>query len=177
MGSKNRSLMSWSRRTTTQCHAIWRGCVSHLWVNSFSSVLPRSRWCATDMHATTKGQMKSHLAPLKITDACIQRIIKHKENPQKADEALWITLVEGACKGFKVQIKFLPQPPCESDIIFERKGATVIVPGAHYPKFAGSTLDWTVSMGRNAFALVENPLAVSYCGCKESFTPADFPQF
>jgi Fe-S cluster assembly iron-binding protein IscA len=61
--------------------------------------------------------------------------------------------------------------------LFEKEDAKVVISEEHFKHIIGSTLDYTSTMAWEGFVVKDNPQAVGACSCKESFTPADYPEF
>ena len=65
-------------------------------------------------------------------------------------------------------------PLNEDDKVFERDGAQVVVDESSLEFVRGATVDFTDDMMRSAFAVVNNPLSESACGCGSSFAVKNF---
>lgn len=72
----------------------------------------------------------------------------------------------GGCSGFQYQLALDEERP--GDFTFESEGQTILVSPDSYPYVAGSHIIWKDSLMEQGFD-VENPLAVSACGCGSSF--------
>lgn len=65
-------------------------------------------------------------------------------------------------------------PLNEDDKVFERDGVQVVVDESSLEFVRGATVDFTDDMMRSAFAVVNNPLSESACGCGSSFAVKNF---
>ncbi|RLN89263.1 hypothetical protein BBJ28_00017782 [Nothophytophthora sp. Chile5] len=107
------------------------------------------------------------LPDLVITPLAAQR--------QQAPSLMLRVAVEGGgCSGFKYVYEFeKAAPDVEEDIVFEKSGGKVVVDKESLELIRGSTVDFEQELIRSAFAIVNNPNAVSGCGCGSSFDLKD----
>lgn len=73
----------------------------------------------------------------------------------------------GGCSGFQYGMAFDPNP-VDGDTIFQGEGLSVIVDPGSLPYLLGAHIDYIDTMMGGGFK-VENPNAVSTCGCGNSF--------
>ncbi|KAF1795940.1 FeS cluster insertion protein [Phytophthora cactorum] len=95
---------------------------------------------------------------------------------QKTDNLMLRVAVEGGgCSGFQYVIEFEKDaaPDAEEDVVFEQHGGKVVVDKESLELIRGSTVDYEQELIRSAFAVVNNPNAVSGCGCGTSFDLKD----
>jgi len=62
----------------------------------------------------------------------------------------------------------------EDDVVFVKDGARVVVDKTSLDLLRGSTVDFVQEMIRSSFAVVNNPLSESACGCGSSFAVKNF---
>ncbi|CAM9573222.1 unnamed protein product [Ascophyllum nodosum] len=62
----------------------------------------------------------------------------------------------------------------EIDHEFERDGAVLVVDNTSLEFVKGATVDFEEDMMRSAFAVVNNPVSESACGCGSSFALKNF---
>src|SRR6266496_5844757 len=89
---------------------------------------------------------------------------------------LRIAIQGGGCSGFQYGLGF-DTTAAEGDLEFHQHGVTVVVDPFSAPYLQGAEVDYVDSIQAAGFA-VNNPNAVSSCGCGHSFqvedeTPAD----
>ena len=87
------------------------------------------------------------------------------------EQALRIAVLGGGCSGFQYEYKIEKEAPEASDTILESKESKnlkVLIDEISLPLLQGSVLDWTNKLIGSKFS-IENPQAVSGCGCGTSF--------
>jgi iron-sulfur cluster assembly protein len=82
-------------------------------------------------------------------------------------EVLRIAIQGGGCSGFQYGLGF-DTGAAEGDLAFEQHGVTVVVDPFSAPYLQGAEVDYVDSIQAAGFA-VNNPNAVSSCGCGHSF--------
>jgi iron-sulfur cluster assembly accessory protein len=80
---------------------------------------------------------------------------------------LRIAIQGGGCSGFQYGLGF-DTAAAEGDLTFEQHGVTVVVDPFSAPYLQGAEVDYVDSIEAAGFA-VNNPNAVSSCGCGHSF--------
>src|SRR6476659_4756028 len=80
---------------------------------------------------------------------------------------LRIAIQGGGCSGFQYGLGF-DTAAAEGDLSFEQHGVTVVVDPFSAPYLQGAEVDYVDSIEAAGFA-VNNPNAVSSCGCGHSF--------
>ena len=80
---------------------------------------------------------------------------------------LRIAIQGGGCSGFQYGLGF-DTGAAEGDLEFEQHGVTVVVDPFSAPYLQGAEIDYVDSIQAAGFA-VNNPNAVSSCGCGHSF--------
>ncbi|MGZ4383803.1 MAG: iron-sulfur cluster insertion protein ErpA [Gaiellaceae bacterium] len=84
---------------------------------------------------------------------------------------LRVAIQGGGCSGFEYALGF-DRGPMEGDISFTSQGVDVVVDPFSAPYLTGTTIDFVESIQEAGFK-IENPNAVSSCGCGHSFQVAD----
>jgi len=84
---------------------------------------------------------------------------------------LRVAIQGGGCSGFQYGLGF-DTAAAEGDVEFEQHGVTVVVDPFSAPYLQGAEVDYVDSIDASGFA-VNNPNAVSSCGCGHSFQVAD----
>jgi iron-sulfur cluster assembly protein len=82
-------------------------------------------------------------------------------------EVLRVAIQGGGCSGFQYGLGF-DRGSVEGDHDFELYGVRVVVDPFSAPYLDGSTIDWLDGLQESGFK-IENPHAVSSCGCGHSF--------
>lgn len=87
------------------------------------------------------------------------------------DHALRVFVAGGGCSGMQYGMA-LEREAGEFDNVFELDGVKVIVDATSLMYLAGSTIDYVDNLMGGGFR-IENPNAVSTCGCGHSFRTTD----
>ena len=74
----------------------------------------------------------------------------------------------GGCSGFQYRFGFADAPEGD-DVVAERDGVRLVVDSVSLDLVRGAEVDYVESLGGAAFR-VNNPVAVSGCGCGSSFS-------
>ena len=104
--------------------------------------------------------------PLSLTESAATKIKQLlAEEPDVG--VLRIAIQGGGCSGFQYGLGF-DTAAAEGDLEFEQHGVTVVVDPFSAPYLQGAEIDYVDSIQAAGFA-VNNPNAVSSCGCGHSF--------
>ena len=87
---------------------------------------------------------------------------------QKATAALRIWVAGGGCSGLSYGMALDDGEPEEGDNVFSQDGLKIFVDGLSLQYMEGSSVDYVDDMMGGGFK-IENPNAVSSCGCGSSF--------
>ncbi len=82
-------------------------------------------------------------------------------------KSLRVAVEGGGCSGFQYDIKL--DDPSADDLILEKDGQRVLVDQVSLPYLSNATIDFTAELIGARF-VIENPNAVSSCGCGTSFS-------
>ena len=102
-----------------------------------------------------------------LTDAAVlklQELTKEETNP---DVGLRVYVYSGGCSGFRYGM-MLEDAPTPEDRILDASGIKVYVDGQSIGLLQGSQIDYVDTLMGAGFT-VNNPNAVSACGCGSSF--------
>src|SRR3712207_6656429 len=122
----------------------------------------------------TPVEMPAPSAPsldLRLTDAAagkLQELTAQESNPQVG---LRVYVYSGGCSGFRYGMMLEDQPTAE-DVTVEDRGIKVYVDGQSTQYLTGSEIDYVDTLMGAGFT-VNNPNAVSGCGCGSSFRTAE----
>ncbi len=104
--------------------------------------------------------------PLSLTESAAAKIKQLlAEEPEVG--VLRIAIQGGGCSGFQYGLGF-DTAAAEGDLSFEQHGVTVVVDPFSAPYLQGAEVDYVDTIQAAGFA-VNNPNAVSSCGCGHSF--------
>jgi len=104
--------------------------------------------------------------PLSLTESAATKIKQLlAEEPEVG--VLRIAIQGGGCSGFQYGLGF-DTGAAEGDLEFQQHGVTVVVDPFSAPYLQGAEIDYVDSIQAAGFA-VNNPNAVSSCGCGHSF--------
>lgn len=104
--------------------------------------------------------------PVKLTDRAAARIAKLLSEGETMT-ALRIGVEGGGCSGFQYQFDFVDRIDAE-DLVIRKNGAVVVIDPVSLPYMTGSEIDFVSNLMGESLQ-VNNPLAVSSCGCGTSF--------
>ncbi|CAH0479826.1 unnamed protein product [Peronospora belbahrii] len=106
-----------------------------------------------------------------ITPLAAKKLLEAAKQEKTDNLMLRIAVEGGGCSGFKYVLEFEKDttPDEEEDVVFEQHGGRVVVDKESLDLIRGSTVDYEQELIRSAFAVVNNPNAVSGCGCGTSF--------
>jgi iron-sulfur cluster assembly protein len=106
-----------------------------------------------------------------VTEAAVNQlkeVLAKKGNP---DLGLRIAVYPGGCSGFQYYMA-LDDTQNDDDLVFEVSGIKVFVDELSSTFLEGSQVDYVDTLMGGGFA-VQNPNAVSSCGCGHSFRTAN----
>ena len=104
--------------------------------------------------------------PLSLTESAATKI-KQLLADEPEVGVLRIAIQGGGCSGFQYGLGF-DTAAAEGDVEFQQHGVTVVVDPFSAPYLQGAEIDYVDSIQAAGFA-VNNPNAVSSCGCGHSF--------
>ena len=93
------------------------------------------------------------------------------EEPDGDADVLRVAIQGGGCSGFQYGLGF-DRGSQEGDLELEQHGVTVVVDPFSAPYLRGATIDFVDGIHESGFK-IENPNAVSSCGCGHSFQVED----
>ncbi len=117
-------------------------------------------------------QTLPHVEPLVVLSEAaagkLQALVEAEQNPQMG---LRVYVYSGGCSGFRYGMMLEDQPSNE-DVTVESRGIKVYVDRNSTQYLTGSEIDYLDTLMGAGFT-VNNPNAVSACGCGSSFRTSD----
>jgi iron-sulfur cluster assembly protein len=108
---------------------------------------------------------------LSLTDAAATKLADLTKEETNPDIGLRVYVYSGGCSGYRYGM-MLEDAPTPEDQILEANGVKVYVDGSSISLLQGSQIDYVDTLMGAGFT-VNNPNAVSGCGCGSSFRTAD----
>lgn len=102
-----------------------------------------------------------------ITPTAAIRVQKLMEERQLEGHALRLFISGGGCSGLQYGMAFEPEPRTD-DLRFSHENIEVVIDPVSYGYLAGATIDYVDELMGGGFN-IQNPNAVSSCGCGQSF--------
>jgi iron-sulfur cluster assembly protein len=106
-------------------------------------------------------------APVTLTATAAAKLIEVRDQKGLASAGLRVFVSGGGCSGLQYGMAFETEGEAD-DIVFESEGVPVYVDPVSIHYLAGATIDYVDSLMGGGFK-IENPNAVSSCGCGHSF--------
>jgi len=123
------------------------------------------------MSAEMEIQERPTITPLlSVTEAAAVKI-KQLMAEESDVGVLRVAIQGGGCSGFQYGLGF-DSGAADGDLEFEQHGVTVVVDPFSAPYLQGAEVDYVDSIQAAGFA-INNPNAVSSCGCGHSFQVAE----
>lgn len=107
-----------------------------------------------------------------LTDRAATELKALMESQEKTNAALRVWVAGGGCSGFQYGMALDEDAPEEGDQTFEQNGMKILIDGMSLQYMTGATVDYVDDMMGGGFK-IENPNAVSSCGCGNSFSTED----
>ena len=106
-----------------------------------------------------------------LTDAAATKLREITAEETNPNVGLRVYVYSGGCSGFKYGM-MIEDAPTEEDRVLQANGLKVYVDGKSVDLLTGSEIDYVDTLMGAGFT-VNNPNAVSGCGCGSSFRTAD----
>ena len=106
-----------------------------------------------------------------LSDAAVAKLTELTKEEADPNVGLRVYVYSGGCSGYRYGM-MLEDQPAEEDIKVESKGINVYVDPQSTPLLRGSEIDYVDTLMGAGFT-VNNPNAVSGCGCGSSFRTAE----
>ena len=108
---------------------------------------------------------------VRLSDAAAIKLRELTAAEQNPAVGLRVYVYSGGCSGFRYGMMLEDQPTAE-DTLVESQGVRVYVDGSSQQYLQGSEIDYVDTLMGAGFT-VNNPNAVSACGCGSSFRTAE----
>ncbi len=110
-----------------------------------------------------------------LTDTAASKLRELTKDETSPDIGLRVYVYSGGCSGYKYGMMLEDQPTADDNVL-NTNGVRVYIDGNSVPLIEGSQIDYVDTLMGAGFT-VNNPKAVSGCGCGSSFrTEADAGQ-
>jgi iron-sulfur cluster insertion protein len=122
-----------------------------------------------EIASDTAPGSQSNASGVRITKAAAKRIRELAESEDDTKSLMLRIAVDGGgCSGFSYQFS-MENDVQDDDVAFEYKGAVLLVDKVSLEILAGSEVDFVDDLQASSFR-VNNPKAISTCGCGTSFS-------
>ena len=108
---------------------------------------------------------------VELTERAAGELKQYLQKQGKPGAALRIFVTAGGCSGLSYGM-VVDDKTSEDDYVIQVDGAKVVVDRSSAPFIAGSVVDYKAEKLMGGGFVVNNPNAVSTCGCGESFKTA-----
>jgi len=125
----------------------------------------------TEPQATTSIPVTSEAPLVVLSEAAAGKLTELVEAEQNPNMGLRVYVYSGGCSGFRYGMMLEDQPSSE-DLTVETRGIKVYVDRNSTQYLQGSEIDYLDTLMGAGFT-VNNPNAVSGCGCGSSFRTAE----
>lgn len=107
-----------------------------------------------------------------LTDRAMCELKDLMVSQSKTDAALRVWVAGGGCSGLQYGMALDDDAPDSETQVFEQDGVKIFIDEMSLQYMSGSTVDFLDDQFGGGFK-IENPNAVSSCGCGSSFKTAD----
>jgi iron-sulfur cluster assembly accessory protein len=106
-----------------------------------------------------------------MSDTAVQKVKELISSQNREGHGLRVYVAGGGCSGFRYGMA-LDEAPGDEDFIQDFNGLSVFIDPQSSPYLEGASVDYVESAMGAGFK-VDNPNAVSTCGCGSSFKAAE----
>ncbi len=114
---------------------------------------------------------KSQEKILTLTPLAVERVRQFIAKDKSKANGLRVFVMPGGCSGYQYGM-VLEKEAKEDDITFEESGLNIYIDNESARLLAGSSIDFVETIQGSGFK-INNPNAVSSCGCGNSFSTAE----
>jgi iron-sulfur cluster assembly protein len=119
----------------------------------------------------TSELMGISTSEITLTSTAAERIRALMQEKQLENHALRVFISGGGCSGYQYGMAF-DGDPREDDVKVSHAGIQVVIDPMSYGYLAGAKIDYVEDLMGGGFH-IDNPNAVSTCGCGHSFRTED----
>lgn len=116
-------------------------------------------------------KVKTNADHINLTDSAAKRIRQLMQEKSLQEHALRVFVSGGGCSGYQYGMAFENEPR-EDDISIAFEDVSVVIDPMSIKFLSGATVDYVEDLMGGGFQ-IDNPNAVSSCGCGHSFQTAD----
>ena len=118
---------------------------------------------------TLNPVVETHIPPpVVFTDAAANKVMEMITDEGNTALKLRVAVSGGGCSGFQYGFSF-DEISAEDDTVLENRGVSLLIDPMSFQYLMGAKIDYQVSLEGERF-VINNPNAVSTCGCGESFS-------
>jgi iron-sulfur cluster assembly accessory protein len=121
---------------------------------------------------TLKQHVVVDAAPINVTDSAAGKLKEVMAAKGLAEAGLRVFVSGGGCSGLQYGMAFEAEGGDPDDLTFNAQGLTLFVDPISIQYLEGANIDYVESLMGGGFK-IENPNAVSSCGCGTSFKAAN----
>ena len=110
----------------------------------------------------------SSAMPLVFTDAAANKVKSLVTEEENLNLKLLVYITGGGCSGFQYGFTF-DEKVNDDDLTIEKNGVALVVDPMSLQYLIGGTIDYVEGLQGSRF-VVDNPNAVTTCGCGSSFS-------
>ena len=107
-------------------------------------------------------------SPIIFTDAAANKVMEIITDEGNTALKLRVSVTGGGCSGFQYGFSF-DENSAEDDTVLENRGVSLLIDPMSFQYLMGAKIDYQESLEGARF-VINNPNAVSTCGCGESFS-------
>ena len=129
----------------------------------------------TEATTTTAQNPKTEAAvpemmpdPITFTDAAVAKVKALMDEEGNPNLKLRVFVQGGGCAGFQYGFTF-DETQNEDDAVMEKGGVKLLIDSMSYQYLVGAKIDYKEGLSGEQF-VIDNPNAVTTCGCGSSFS-------
>ena len=125
------------------------------------------------MTVSTSPDPDVRTSTIHLTEAAEERVERLMQEKDLHHHALRVFVSGGGCSGYQYGMAFEPEPR-ENDILVSFKSVNLVIDPMSYGYLVGATIDYIDDLMGGGFS-IQNPNAISTCGCGHSFRTEGSP--
>ena len=108
------------------------------------------------------------MEPIIITDSCYDKVADLLAEQNDPNLKLRVFVQGGGCSGFQYGFTF-DEEQADDDFVIDKDKVKILIDSMSYQYLVGSTINYKEDVMGSQF-VIENPNAVTQCGCGSSFS-------